>query len=273
MNNGEMTPEMETLKTKLHKVWTAGDFYQIAKSYETGAADFINRLNLQSGMRVLDVACGAGNLSLPAARAGADVTEIDIAENLIEQARVNANSENLKIQFDVGDAENLPYEDASFDAVVTMFGAMFAPRPEVVATQLKRVCRPDGVIAMANWTPTGFVGQMFKLTGKHVPPPNMPSPVLWGDETTIQDRFKEGIADLKMTRRSITFRFPFSPVEVVEHFRKYYGPTQKAFEALETAAQTELRRDLEMLWTEHNKNTGDITEVESEYLEVIATRA
>lgn len=273
MNDSELTSEMETLKTKLHKVWTAGDFGQIAKSYETGAADFIERLNLQTGVRVLDVACGTGNLSLPAARSGADVTGVDIAQNLIEQARANANNEGLKIRFDVGDAENLSYDDASFDAVVTMFGAMFAPRPELVATELKRVCLAGGTIAMANWTPAGFIGQMFKLTGKHVPPPNMPSPVLWGDETAARERLKDGIADLKTTRRKIIFKFPFSPVEVVEHFRKYYGPTQMAFTALADDAQSAFRRDLEQLWREHNRVTDGTTEVESEYLEVIAVRA
>jgi ubiquinone/menaquinone biosynthesis C-methylase UbiE len=273
MNNNEMTSEMETLKTKLHKVWTAGDFSQIAKSYETGAAEFIERLNLQTGIRVLDAACGAGNLSLPAARAGTDVTGVDIAEYLIEQAQANADSENLKIQFDVGDAENLPYEDASFDAVVTMFGAMFAPRPEIVASELKRVCRSRGTIAMANWTPAGFIGQMFKINGKHVPPPNMPSPVLWGDETAVRERLKDGIADLKMRPRKVTFKFPFSPIEVVEHFREYYGPTQMAFKALDDSGQAALRSDLEKLWTENNRATDGTTEVESEYLEVIAVRA
>lgn len=272
MQNTEMTSEMETLKTKLHKVWTAGDFGQIAKSYESGAAEFIERLNLQSGMRVLDVACGAGNLSLPAARAGADVTGVDIAEYLIDQARANAANENLRIQFDVGDAEDLSYDDASFDAVVTMFGAMFAPRPEIVAAELERVCRSGGTIAMANWTPTGFIGQMFKLTGKHVPPPNMPSPVLWGDETKVQERLKDGIADLKTNLRNITFKFPLSPIETVEYFRTYYGPTQMAFKALDDGGQAALRRDLEELWTENNQATDGTTEVESEYLEVIAER-
>ncbi|MGI8494895.1 MAG: class I SAM-dependent methyltransferase [Pyrinomonadaceae bacterium] len=274
MNNTEMTSEMETLKTKLHKVWTAGDFGRIAKSYENGAADFVARLNLQARTRVLDVACGAGNLSLPASRAGAVVTGVDIAENLIEQARVNAENENLKIQFDVGDAENLSYDDASFDAIVTMFGAMFAPRPEIVAAELKRVCRSGGTIAMANWTPTGFIGQLFKLTGKHVPPPpNMPSPVLWGDETTVKVRLKDGISGLKMTPQKITFKFPFSPVETVEHFREYYGPAQMAFKALDDDTQAALRRELEALWTENNQATDGTTEVESEYLEVIAVRA
>lgn len=272
MQNTEMTSEMETLKTKLHKVWTAGDFGQIAKSYESGAAEFIERLNLQSGVRVLDVACGAGNLSLPAARAGADVTGVDIAEYLIDQARANADAEGLKVQFDVGDAEDLSYDDASFDAVVTMFGAMFAPRPEIVAAELKRVCRSGGMIAMANWTPTGFIGQMFKLTGKHVPPPNMPSPVLWGDETAVQERLKDGIADLKMTRQKVTFKFPFSPIETVEYFRTYYGPTQMAFRSLDDGGQAALRHDLEELWTEGNRAADGTTEVESEYLDVIAVR-
>jgi ubiquinone/menaquinone biosynthesis C-methylase UbiE len=273
MNNSELTSEMETLKSKLHKVWTAGDFGQIAKSYESGAREFIERLNLQKGMKVLDVACGAGNLSLPAARAGADVTGVDIAEYLIEQARKNAANENLKVRFDVGDAEDLPYEDASFDAVVTMFGAMFAPRPEIVAAELKRVCRSGGTIAMANWTPTGFTGQMFKLTGKHVPPPNMPSPVLWGDEAAVNERFKNEVADLKTTRRKIMFKFPFSPIETVEYFHAYYGPTQMAFKALDEEGQSGLRRDLEELWTEHNQATDGTTKVESEYLEVIAKSA
>lgn len=264
MNNSEMTPEIEILKTKLHKVWTAGDFGQIAKSYETDAADFIRRLNLQTGMRVLDVACGTGNLSIPAARAGANVTGVDIAQNLVEQARANADNEGSKIQFDVGDAENLPYNDASFDAVVTMFGAMFAPRPEKAAAELKRVCRSGGSIAMANWTPQGFIGQMFKLTGKHVPPPNMPSPVLWGDETVVQERLQDGIGHLKMTRRKITFKFLFSPLEVVEHFRAYYGPTQMAFKNLDESGQAAFRQDLEELWTEHNQATDGRTEVESE---------
>lgn len=274
MGNVEITPEMETLKTKLRAIWIAGDFGQIAKIIAKGAEEFIERLNIEAGTHVLDVACGTGNLALPAARLGAVVTGVDIAPNLIEQARANAEAENLKIQFDVGDAENMPYEDASFDAVVTMFGAMFAPRPDVTAAELKRVCRPGGVIAMANWTPTGFTGQMFKIGAKHVaPPPNMPPPVLWGDETTVRERFSEGIAELKTTPRTITFNFPFSPAEVVEHFRTYFGPTKVAFSLLDEDGQTALRSDLEQIWTENNQATDGTTRVESEYLEVIAVRS
>ncbi|MCA1624814.1 MAG: class I SAM-dependent methyltransferase [Acidobacteria bacterium] len=269
-----MSPEMEALKTKLKATWTAGDFGQIAQSYAPGAAEFIERLDLQSGEKVLDVACGTGNLSIPAARAGASVTGVDIAPNLIEQARKIAESEGVNCQFDEGDAEALPYADGSFDTVITMFGAMFAPRPNKVAEELMRVCRSSGRIAMANWTPTGFIGKMFKLTGSYVPPPNMPSPVLWGDEAAVRERLKEGISDLQLNRRMITFNFPFSPKEVVEFFRTYYGPTQKAFAALDRDKdkQTALRRELENLWEEHNKATGGATAVESEYLEVIAKR-
>jgi SAM-dependent methyltransferase len=268
-----MTPELETLKTRLRATWIAGDFGQIAKSTVSGAGDFIKRLNLQPGMKVLDVACGTGNLALPAARIGATVTGVDIAPNLIEQARANAEREGLKIQFDEGDAEALPYENASFDAVVTMFGAMFAPRPKFVAAELKRVCRPGGFIAMANWTPNGFVGRMFKIVSGHVPSPaGMQPPVLWGDESTVRERLNEGISKLETNERTITFTFPFSSVEVVEHFRNYFGPLQKAFGALDEDGQAALRRDLEHLWTENNRATDGTTLGDSQYLEVIAVR-
>ena len=267
------TSELTALKTKLRATWIAGDFGQIAKSYASGAEEFIRKLNLKPGMKVLDVACGTGNLALPAARAGAIVTGVDIAPNLVAQARENAKREGLKIQFDEGDAEALPYDDASFDAVVTMFGAMFAPRPDLVAAELKRVCRPGGFIAMANWTPTGFIGQMFKIMSSHVPPPaGMPSPVLWGKQETVRERFSEGISRLEARPQNVTFEFPFSPAEVVETFRTYYGPTNKAFATLDEDKQAALRKELEQLWTEHNRGTDGTTTVPSEYLEVIAVR-
>jgi SAM-dependent methyltransferase len=268
-----MTPELEALKSRLRATWIAGDFGQIAISSASGAEDFIKRLNLQPGMKVLDVACGTGNLALPAARMGAIVTGVDIAPNLIKQARENAEREGLKIQFDEGDAEALPYKDASFAVVVTMFGAMFAPRPEVVAAELKRVCRPGGFIAMANWTPTGLVGQMFKTVSAHVPPPaGMTPPLLWGVEATVRERLNGDISKLETNPRKIFLTFPFSPGEVVEHFRNYFGPTQKAFSALDESGQAALRRDLERLWTENNRATDGTTLGEAEYLEVIAVR-
>lgn len=274
MESTEMTNEMQSLKNKLRGMWIAGDFGEIAKSIETGAEEFVARLDLKPGMKVLDVACGTGNLAIPAAHAGADVTGIDIAPNLIEQANARAAAEGLNAVFEIGDAEALPYDDASFDVVMTMFGAMFAPRPDVTADELKRVCRPGGLIAMANWTPEAFTGQMFKTNAKHVPPPpGMPSPILWGKEDVVQERLAEGVSALETTRRKITFTYPFGPAEVVEHFRMYFGPTQKAFESLDADAQNALRSDLEQLWTEQNRATDGTTEVESEYLEVRALRS
>ncbi len=273
MESTEMTTEMEALKGKLRGMWIAGDFGEIARSIEAGAEEFVARLDLQPGTKVLDVATGTGNLAIPAAHAGADVTGIDIAPNLIEQAQARAADERLEARFDVGDAEALPYDDESFDVVMTMFGAMFAPRPDVTAAELIRVCKPAGRIAMANWTPEAFTGQMFKTNAKHVPPPaGMPSPILWGTEAAVRERLNDGISDLEMTRQKILFTYPFGPVDVVEHFVKYFGPTQKAFEALDADGQNALRADLEALWTEHNQATDGTTVVESEYLEVRAVK-
>lgn len=268
-----LTPEMEALKAKLKATWMAGDFGQIAETYAPGAAEFVGRLNLRPGERVLDVACGTGNLTIPAARSGASVTGQDIAPNLLEQGRVRAKAEDLTIRFDENDAEALPYDDAAFDTVITMFGAMFTPQPDVTAAELARTCRPGGRIAMANWTPGGFIGQMFKIVGQYVPSaPGMPSPLLWGDEAIVRERLNGSVAELHLTRRSITFHFPFSPSEVVECFRRYYGPTVKAFGALDETGQAALRQELEQHWAAHNQSQNGVTRVESEYLEVVAVR-
>ena len=265
--------DIDVIKSKMRATWIAGDFGKIAISIEKGAEDFISRLDIKPGERVLDVACGTGNLSLPAARLGADVTGVDIAPNLIEQARERADAEGLNCKFDEGDAENLAYADNSFDTVVTMFGAMFAPRPEVAAGELVRVCRSGGRIAMANWTAQGFSGRMFKIASKHVtPPPGVMPPVLWGDEETVKFRLAAGVTGLTLTRRPIIFQYPFPPVDVVEHFRQYFGPTRMAFAALDADGQAAMRKDLEDLWTENNCATDGTTEIESEYLEVIATK-
>ena len=274
MESVQVTPELEALKDRLRDTWSAGDYGQVAQSIAAGAAEFVERLELKAGTRVLDVACGTGNLALPAAKTGADVTGIDIAPNLIEQAKERAAAERLDIKFDVGDAEAVPFDDASFDSVITMFGAMFAPRAEVVAAELERVCRPGGLIAMANWTPAGFAGQMFEINARYVPPPpGISPPVLWGKEDIVRERLAAGISDLQMMRRLITITYPFEPIEVVEHFRKYFGPTQKSFDSLDAAGQAALRKDLEELWTEHNQATDGTTRVEGEYLEVRAVRA
>lgn len=274
MTSTTMTSEMKALKTRLKAIWMSGDYGHFAKFLEPGAMEFFPSLEIAAGARVLDVACGAGQLALPAARAGAIVTGIDIATNLIEQAQARAKAEGLKIRFVDADAEDVPYDTAAFDIVFSLFGAMFAPRPDRVASEFVRVCRPGGRIVMGNWTPNGFIGQMFKLNGKHVPPPaGMPSPVLWGDEATVRERLQDGIADLRLTRKMYPFKYPFPPSEVVEFFRTYYGPTNRAFASLDADKQAALRADLERLWSEHNKASDGGTEIESEYLEVVATRA
>jgi len=269
-----MTPEMETLKTRLKAMWMSGDYARFSTYLEPGAMEFFRRLHLAPGERVLDVACGAGQLSLPAARDGATVTGIDIATNLIEQARSRARAEGLAIRFEEGDAEDLPQDDATFDVVFSLIGAMFAPRPEQVAGELLRVCRPGGRILMGNWTADGFVGQMFQAHGKHAPPPaGMPSPVLWGDEATVRARLQDGASDLRMTWKMYPMKYPFPPPEVVEFFRAYYGPSNRAFAALDPDRQAALRSDLEQLWSAHNQARDGGTEVEAEYLEVEAIRA
>jgi len=274
MDGKKTQSEMELLKQKLTSTWMSGDFGRIATSFETGAAQFVERLDLKPDMTVLDVACGTGNLAIPAACTGADVTGLDIVPDLIVQAQNIADTLGVKASFDIGDAEAMPYADETFDVVMSMFGAMFAPRPDVVASELKRVCKPGGLITMANWTPSGFIGQMFKITGKYVAPPaGMISPILWGDEDTVRERLSEGITGLELTRRTIDFVFPFGPADVVEHFRQFYGPTLKAFESLDADTQPALRADLEGLWANNNTATDGTTLVSAEYMEVKAVCA
>ena len=264
--------DLDQLKTRLKTTWMSGDYDVVARYMEKDAEVFYQRLGIKPGTRLLDVGCGAGQLSLIAARAGAKVTGCDIATNWLEQARTRAAAEGLEITFEEGDAEALPYKDGQFDAVVSLVGAMFAPRPELVAAELSRVCRPGGTIAMANWTAGGFIGLMFKTIARHIAPSGMPSPTLWGDEATVRDRFRDGIATLKLTPRLYRFEYPFPPDAVVEFFRVNYGPMTRAFASLDASGQKVLRSELVRLWSEHNTAAGDTTKVDSEYLEVIATR-
>ena len=264
--------ELESLKSRMKATWMSGDFDRVAQVYAPDAAAFVGRLALKAGERVLDVACGSGNLSFPAARAGADVTGLDIATNLIRTACDRARAEGLHVHFDEGDAEQMPYGDASFDVVMSMFGAMFAPRPDATAAELLRVCRPGGLVAMANWTPAGFIGRMFKATAAHVTPPSVPSPLLWGDEATVRERLRDGVDELHFNRRTCAFRLPMSPGQTVDFFREWYGPTLRAFASLDAGGQAALGRDLTRLWSEHNLATDGTTHVESEYLEVVATK-
>lgn len=265
--------DSDELKTRLKTTWMSGNYDFFSRFMEKDAEVFFRRLGVAPGTRLLDVGCGAGQLALIAARAGAKVTGCDIATNWIEKARARAAAERLDVNFEEGDAEALPYDDAQFDAVVSLVGAMFAPHPDLVAAELARVCRPGGMIAMANWTPSGFIGLMFKTIAKHIAPSGMPSPVLWGDEATVRDRLQQGIAHLKCERQIYHFDYPFPPDEVVEFFRTNYGPMSRAFESLDANGQKELRTELVSLWSAHNKAKDESTKVDAEYLEVIATRS
>jgi len=273
LKDTQTTNEFEQLKSRLKTTWMTGDYDLFSRYLEKDAALFFQRLDIKPGIRLLDVGCGAGQLALIAARAGAKVTGCDISTNWLERAQARAAAEGLEITFEPGDAEALPYETAQFDAVVSLIGAMFAPRPDLVAAELTRVCRPAGLIAMANWTPGGFVGQMFKTISKHIAPSGMPAPVLWGDEATVRERLRDGIGELKLALQHYHFDYPFPPAEVVEFYRLNYGPTARAFASLDEIGQADLRVELTNLWSSNNKATDGTTKVDAEYLEVVATRA
>jgi 2-polyprenyl-3-methyl-5-hydroxy-6-metoxy-1,4-benzoquinol methylase len=264
---------VESIKARIKATWTAGDYGRVAQFTEGMAREFIDRCQISPQRQVLDVACGTGNLCIPAGKAGAVVTGIDIAPNLLEEARSRSVREGLKINFDEGDAENLPYEADTFDLVVSMFGVMFAPQPDIVAREICRVCRPGGRIAIASWTPTGFIGELFKVTGKHVTPPTgVPSPLLWGDENAIRARLGDQTSDLQTTRILAAIALPFSIAETVEFYRLNYGPTLKAFASLSEVAQAALRSDLEDLYARHNQATDGTVRIAAEFLEVVATK-
>ena len=231
----EAPAELATLKANLRRIWMAGDFDRLARYMTDAAEAFYRRLSVPRGSRLLDVGCGSGQLALIASRNGADAMGVDIAENLIERARERARVEGLGARFRLADAEALPFAHASFDVVTSLAGAMFAPRPEIVAGELLRVCRPGGIIAMANWTEQGFVGKMLEAVSKFVAPSGMPDPVLWGDEATVRGRFGAGVSSMKLTRRDTAMNFPFPPGEVVRLFRTSHGPTNRAFASLDRA--------------------------------------
>ncbi len=270
----EQQSPAEALRARVRATWIAGDFGRIAVGFEQGAADFIARLELTPGERVLDVACGSGNLTLPAARTGAATTAVDIAPALVAQLAERAAAEGLLVDAREGDAEAMPFADGSFDTVVTMFGAIFTAHPDRAASELLRVTRPGGRIAMANWTAAGFIGRMLKVVVGYVPPPaGVPSVLLWGDPRVVEERLGGGTTGIRCDRRAMVLEYPGTPSETVDLFRTWYGPTVRAFAALDGERQQALFDDLVALWTEANTAGPTATRIESEFLEVVATRA
>ena len=257
----------------MRDTWMAGDFGRIARITASEAEAFVGRLPIAPGVRVLDVACGTGNLAIPAARKGATVTGLDLAPNLLQQAHERAAAEGVSVSFDEGDAEHLPYGDGQFDIVMSMFGAMFAPRPELVASEFARVCRSGGTITLANWTAEGFVGKAFAVSGSQNPPPaDLPSPLLWGNEATVRERLGPWTSSIAAERRCLVFDIPSPPAEVVRFFREYFGPTKVAFDRLDLEAQSRFAAELEEVWTTHNEGGDHRVLVQAEYLDVRAVK-
>lgn len=266
-----MPADIDTLKAQLKSVWMDGDLEYFSRYMGPGTRAFFERIPLAAGARLLDVGCGSGELVRMAARAGAVATGVDIAVNLVERARARTSAEGLSATFREGDTEALPFEEASFDVVTSLIGAIFAPRPEVAAGELQRVCRSGGIIAMANWTPGSFIDHMLFAIAHYIAPGGMPSPMLWGDEATVKLRLA-GASRIELSRQYFIFCYPFGPSDVVEFFRLYHGPMKRAFDSLDSSAGGSLRAELERLWSSHNRASGGGTEVHAEYLEVIATK-
>jgi SAM-dependent methyltransferase len=269
-------PTIEQIKSNMRSTWMAGDFGVVAKTVSAGAEDFIAHLGIPARARVLDIACGTGNTAIPLARRGCIVTGVDIAPNLLEQARARATAEGVAITFDEGDAEALPYGDAVFDAVTTMFGAMFAPRPELVASEMARVLRPDGLLAMGNWGPGAFVARMFKIGSTHVPPPpGVLPPILWGDDATVRQRLAPYFTNIDVRPIPLDFDLPTNAAGAVNFFRTYFGPTKVAFSKLDEAGQNAMFADLEKLWSSENlaPDPANHTLIKHEYIQITARRS
>jgi ubiquinone/menaquinone biosynthesis C-methylase UbiE len=257
--------------TRTRAIWMAGDLLPIARSYATGAERFIQRLGIGRGDTVLDVACGTGNLAIPAARAGARVYGIDIAPYVIAQARLEARAAGCKIDFDVGNAESLPFMDGMFDATVTMFGAIFSARPEAAAAELLRVTRSGGRVAMANLTPAGFAGQFFRAHSAVLPPPpGARNPLDWGQEEKVRALFGDFVSSLTFARRSIELRFPMPPNAASKLFVTCYGPTVTTLEAIRPGDARDLRNEISRLFHLHNVATDGTTALSIEFLDVQA---
>ena len=265
-------PDLAAVKQRQQQAWASGDYHAVAALIHIVAERLVDAADLHAGWRVLDVATGSGNAAIAAARLGVQSVGVDYVPSLLDRARVRAAAEGLNVELVEGDAEALPFEDASFDAVTSVFGSMFAPDHERVAAEILRVTRPGGTIALASWTPTGYLGDFFRTMAKHVPPPaGVRSPMLWGTESHLRDLLGDGIASLEAVERTFTFRFP-AAVELVSYFRMWYGPTVKAFASLDDEAREALERDLVELAIRHDRLGTDAIAIPATYLEAVAVR-
>jgi ubiquinone/menaquinone biosynthesis C-methylase UbiE len=263
--------DFQALKTRQHAAWSSGDYAVVGTTLQIVGEQLCEALDLRSGQTVLDVAAGNGNATLAAARRWCKVTSTDYVPSLLERGRARATADGLSVTFKGADAEALPFPDGSFDAVVSTFGVMFTPNQEQAAQEMLRVCKTGGKIGLANWTPDGFIGQMFKTIGKYLPPPaGAKSPALWGTNTKLIEMFGSA-ATIQTEVRHFAFRY-LSPEHFVDLFKAYYGPMLKAFAALDEVKQQGLRRDLLTLIGSMNKAGDGTMVVPSEYLEVVITK-
>jgi SAM-dependent methyltransferase len=265
------TPDLAAVKQRQQAAWASGDFAVVAARIVLVAEHLCDTADLHAGWRVLDVATGSGNAAIAAARHGCSAVGVDYVPTLLETGRRRVEAEGLDVELIEGDAEALPFPDGSFDAAVSVFGAMFAPDHAQAAAELLRVCRHGGTIALASWTPDGFIGELFRMVAAHVPPPaGLRSPMLWGTEAHLRNLFGDAICSLEVEERTFTFRFR-SPEEFVDFFRTWYGPTLKAFAALEGEARDALQQDLVALATRHDRLSGaSAVAIPATYLEAVA---
>jgi len=272
MESANLRTSEDTTRDRAIRVWSAGDYDRIAAGFRDGASAFVERQRLEGAHHVLDAACGSGNVTIPAARTGATVVGLDIVWSLMEQAAAWGEREGLSMVFDEGSVEEMPYDDAEFDVVLSMFGLMFAARPERVASELARVTRRGGKVALANWTRDGFVGQMLALHVAHAPPASAPSPLLWGDETVVHERLDPRDWDVTTSKQVLTFRYPQSPAGTAALFGSAYGPTVRVLESLDPRRRAQFMEQFTALWAAAQRRSDSETEVQSEYLEVVAVR-
>ena len=266
-------PDLKAIKAKQQATWASGDFGLIGVRLQIVGESLCEAVDLNAGEKVLDVAAGNGNASLAAARRFAEVTSTDYVPALLEQGRRRAEADHLPITFQVADAEALPFEDATFDVALSTFGVMFAPDQKRAAAELLRVVKPGGRIGLANWTPEGFLGDMFKVVGSFVPPPaGVRSPMAWGSEPRLVEMFGPGASDIRTERKTYVFRFA-SPDHWVDYFRTYYGPTHRAFYALDAAGQRAFHEALANLARTGNRSGRGTLVLPAEYLEVVITRS
>ncbi|KYG22019.1 SAM-dependent methlyltransferase [Bradyrhizobium sp. AT1] len=265
-------PDLAAVKQRQHGAWSSGDYAVVGTTLQIVGEQLCEALDLRAGSKVLDVAAGNGNATLAAARRWCDVTSTDYVPELLKRGQERAAADHLTVEFREADAEALPFADASYDVVLSTFGVMFTPDQDKAASELARVCKSGGKIGLANWTPQGFIGQLFKTIGKHLPPPaGVKSPALWGTRARLEEMFASQASDISAEPRMFVFRYR-SPEHWLDVFKTFYGPTLKAFAALDESGQAALRRDLLALLCEFNHADDGTIVVHSEYLEVVITK-